>query len=323
MLIAIALAMVLLGAVILLGPRVAIDTTIRFDPSTIAADADLDAHIATGEARFPDIRPGLGKQIVWADPVARRRTPLAIVYVHGFSASPGEIRPLPDRVAQSLGANLFFTRLAGHGRSGDAMAEASVQAWIDDLAEAVAIGRRLGRRVVLMGTSTGATLIAWGATRPELMQDVAAIVTFSGNFSVQAAGADLLTAPWGLQLAEALTGREHSFAPENEAHARLWTTRYPTSALLPMAALVALARTAPVERATVPALFVYSHLDRVIRPGRLLDVANRWGGAKEVFDVGETGDPNNHVIAGDALSPQTTDALADRTADFIRRAAGL
>jgi hypothetical protein len=45
----------------------------------------------------------------------------------------------------NLGANLYFARLKGHGRSGDAMLEGSVQAWVDDFAEAVAIGRRLGR----------------------------------------------------------------------------------------------------------------------------------------------------------------------------------
>jgi hypothetical protein len=68
---------------------------------------------------------------------------------------------------ESLGANLYFARLKGHGRSGDAMLEGSVQGWIDDFAEAVAIGRRLGERVVIMATSTGASLATSAAAGPD------------------------------------------------------------------------------------------------------------------------------------------------------------
>ena len=74
-----------------------------------------------------DIRPGLQKEIVWANPATKTKTPLAIVYIHGFSASKGEVRPLPDKVASALGANLFFTRLTGHGEDGAAMAEGQRQ----------------------------------------------------------------------------------------------------------------------------------------------------------------------------------------------------
>ena len=93
-----------------------------------------------------DIRPGLQKEIVWADPATKAKTPLAIVYIHGFSASKGEVRPLPDKVAAALGANLFYTRLTGHGQDGAAMANGSVNAWINDYAEAIAIGRAIGDR---------------------------------------------------------------------------------------------------------------------------------------------------------------------------------
>ena len=57
------------------------------------------------------------------------------------------MRPLPDKVAAALGANLFYTRLTGHGQDGAAMAEGSVNAWINDYAEAMAIGRAIGGKV--------------------------------------------------------------------------------------------------------------------------------------------------------------------------------
>ena len=69
------------------GPRPVVDTTIAFDES--ALPDDLDTYVAASEARFDDLRPGNERQIVWAYPVSRARTPIAIVYIHGFSASPG------------------------------------------------------------------------------------------------------------------------------------------------------------------------------------------------------------------------------------------
>ena len=120
------------GVAYALGPRPVADTGIDFNEASLPDD--LDAYLAASEARFADIRPDNQKQIVWAYPASHARTPLAIVYIHGFSASPGEIRPLPDLVAQKLGANLYFARLRGHGRSGDAMLDGSVHGWVNDFA---------------------------------------------------------------------------------------------------------------------------------------------------------------------------------------------
>lgn len=304
------------AAVWLSGPRVERDVTVTFDPATIGED--LDAWIADREARVPGIRPGLEKEVVWAFPASKARTPLAIVYVHGFSASKEEIRPLPDKVAAALEANLFYTRLTGHGQNGAAMAAASVNAWVNDFAEALAIGERLGERVVVVATSTGASIASWAASQPGLGERMAGIVLVSPNYGVQAAGAGLLAGPWGLQIARLVAGGERNFEPVNEKHGRYWTTRYPIEAVLPMGAIVEMAAEAPVERATVPALFVFSDADQVVRPDLTRAIAARWGAPHALVTVDDAADPSNHVIAGDALSPGTTDRLATAVTDWIR-----
>ena len=83
-----------LALLVVLGPRVPVDTTIHFDPSVIGDDPQ--AYLAKEEARVPGIRDGLEKEIIWADPLVHARTRLSIVYIHGFSASKGEVRPLAD-----------------------------------------------------------------------------------------------------------------------------------------------------------------------------------------------------------------------------------
>lgn len=302
-------------AAFLLGPRPTFDTAVDFDETTLPDD--LDSYLADSEALFGDLRPGNQRQIVWAYPASRARTPIAIVYIHGFSASPGELRPLPDLVAEKLGANVYYARLKGHGRSGDAMLEASVHGWVNDFAEAVGIGRRLGERVVVMATSTGASLATWAATQPELMRNVAGLVQFSPNYGLQATGSSLLTMPWAKQMVQSIIGDRRSFEARNEMHARYWTFDYPSLALLPMASLVKLADAADLSSITVPSLFVYSPLDQVIRPDLVEGKAAQWGAATRIIEVTDSEDPSHHVIAGDALSPSTSNRLAAQTSDWI------
>ena len=239
--------------------------------ATIPADTSLEALegiIAEQEKTVGALREGLTKQIVWADPSRRQKTPVSVIYVHGFSASAEEIRPVPDEVAKALGANLFYTRLAGHGRSGDAMAEPLAGDWIEDMAEAMAIGRSLGDRVVVIATSTGGTLAAIAATDPVLSEGLAGVVLVSPNFGVKSAAAKILDLPLARHWGPLVAGETRSFEPLNDAQARYWTTSYPTVALFPMAALVRHARGLDYTAVTIPALVIYSPQDQVVDPAQ-------------------------------------------------------
>ncbi|MGO4643119.1 alpha/beta hydrolase [Mesorhizobium sp. 2RAF45] len=308
-----------LALAFVLGPRVPVDTTIRFDPSVVGDDPQ--AYVAKVEAAVPGIHDGLEKEIVWANPMVHAKTPLSIVYIHGFSASKGEVRPLPDDVADLLDANLFYTRLTGHGQDGAAMTQGSVNAWINDYEEALAIGRAIGDKVIVISTSTGGSLAAWAATQPAASNGVAAIAFISPNFGVKASGAEILTMPWGKQIAELVIGKERSFVARNALHEKFWTIKYPVAATLPMQALTELAYRAPVEKADIPALFIFSDSDKVVRPDRTREIAGRWGAPHELVPVDDTGDPDNHVIAGDVLSPSTTAFLAQRIAVWVEAVA--
>ncbi|GAB4349064.1 MAG: alpha/beta hydrolase [Oricola sp.] len=303
------------GLAWLFGPREPVDLAVRFDPATIGTD--IDAWLATREARFDDIRPNATKEVVWAYPASHAKTPVAIAVLHGFSAAKGEIRPVPDMVAQRLGANLFFTRLSGHGRDGEAMAEASVNDWVQDAAEAVAVAERLGEKVVLIGNSTGGTLATLAATLPELKDRIDALVLVSPNFAIKASGASLLTQPFARYYVPLIVGRERSFEPENEEHANNWTYRYPSVALLPMAALVRKTAALPFERIGTPVLFIYHPGDQVVDQSVTARVAERWGGPVTRLVLDSSDSPSNHVIAGDIISPSNNAAVAAAIAEFV------
>ena len=308
--------LIVAGAILFyLGPRTHVSTDIKFDPA--AMGEDVEDFIARQEARFSDIRPGQGKQIVWAYPASRAKTPLSLVYIHGFSASPGEIRPVMDIVAADIGANLFYTRLVGHGRTSNAMAEATIEGWVNDLAEAIAVGRRLGERVILVGTSTGGTLTTWAATQPDLNADVAGIINISPNYGIQAAGAGLLTIPWARQVLGVIAGERRSFEPKNDLQRENWTYEYPSEAVLPMAELVRFVKNSDFEKIDIPILFIFSENDTVVQPDATKIVAGRWGGESEMVIINDSEDKDHHVIAGDAISPSTTQKTVEIIEQWI------
>ena len=94
---------------------------------------DLDSYLRDREAVVGGITPGTEKRILWAG-AAGARTDWAVVYLHGFSATSEEIRPVPDRVAAGLGANLYFTRLAGYGLATAVLTWPFARHWVTYLA---------------------------------------------------------------------------------------------------------------------------------------------------------------------------------------------
>jgi hypothetical protein len=91
----------------------------------------LDDWLACAESAVPHLRPGTAKRVVWHG-AAGQRTPWSVVHLHGFSASRLETAPLAEQVAARLGANLFETRLSGHGQDAPALGQATSQDWLAD-----------------------------------------------------------------------------------------------------------------------------------------------------------------------------------------------
>lgn len=304
-----------LAAIFLFGPRATFNDNIRFNAADLGTD--LDAYLAKSESTNPDVMPHALKEIVWAYPASKAKTPVSLVYIHGFSASKGEIRPVPDMAAAELKANLFYTRLEGHGAGGTAMGDATGQDWLDDTAEAIEIGARIGEKTVLIGTSTGATLAAVAALEPKLKDKIDALILISPNFKVKAAGSELLTFPYAEKWLPLIAGNERSFQTINEAHAQLWTSTYPTKAIFPMGALVDYAKSLRFEKITQPALFIFSDEDTVVDQTVTRQIMQRWGAKTELHLVEGADDPNNHVIAGDALSPNKNQEAADVIVNWV------
>lgn len=279
--------------------------------------ATIEAELAASEAQVPNLRPGCEKRIVWAGEAAGK-TAFSVLFIHGFSASPEEIRPLPDLVAADLGANLHFTRLTGHGQDGAAMGTATLAAWQADVAEALEIAQAIGEKVIIIGCSTGCTLatlaFAEGATAH-------AMIHVSPNFGLSHKLAQtLLDLPKARAWGHLLAGKERSFPAQSEAHAAFWTLTYPTKAVYVMADAVRAARDADLAKITTPALFCYNEADQVVSARETAKVIRRWGApvATYLFQQGPDDDDMGHIMAGDVFSPNQTGPAVARILSWLK-----
>lgn len=264
--------------------------------------ADLDAWISAQESKVNDIKPGNAKGIVWAGNAAQR-TPWAVVYIHGFSASRLETAPLTEQVAKALGANVFYTRLSGHGVPGAALGEVSAQDWLADAEEALRIGQQLGDKVLIISCSTGATLSTWLGMHERDAQ-VAGHVFISPNFAPKDTRAELINGPWGAQIAYGILGEERRGAPANDAEANAWTGNYPTKALFPLMALVKSVREGALERFRAPVLVFYSASDETVEPEQTKAAIARFSSTiRQLVQVDYSESTGQHVLAGAIKAP--------------------
>jgi len=306
------LAVVLLGPVNDFGPDT--PTPRQAAPTSIN---ELDAWLAQSEAGFKDLRAGTAKGIVWAEG-EKRKTAWSVVYIHGFSATRLETAPVADEVAKALGANLFYTRLTGHGLNGEAMGQASAQDWMADTLEAIQIGQSLGDKVLVISCSTGSTLSTWLGTTPQATK-VNAFVFISPNFGLKNKMSELINMPWGKQIATAVSGETISYEQTDPREKTAWTGSYPTKALFPMMALVKKVRDSDLSAFKTPVLVLYSAADQTVDPDNIKQAFADFGSTQKTIDaVIYSQSKGQHVLAGEIRDPESVKPMASSIVNWTQ-----
>jgi pimeloyl-ACP methyl ester carboxylesterase len=201
----------------------------------------------------------------------KNKTEYAIVYLHGFSASQFEGAPTHINIAKMFGCNLYLARLAEHGiDTVDALINLTADKYWESAKEALAIGKQLGKKVIIMGTSTGGTnALQLAATYPD---GIAAIILLSPNIGINDPNAWLLNNHWGKQIANAVIGSPYNTAKDTRAiYKQYWNYQYrleATVALEEMLETTMLPETFKKIKQPVLMLYYYKdeqHQDRVVK----------------------------------------------------------
>jgi esterase/lipase len=287
---------------------------------TIASINALDAHIAAMEAPHK-IKPNNQAKIIWADS-SKTQTEYAIVYLHGFSASQMEGDPVHQNIAKQFHCNLYLARLAEHGidTTEDLMNLTAEKYW-ESAKMAYAIGKQIGKKVILMGTSTGGTLaLQLAATYPE----IAGLILYSPNIEVFNPSAPLLDNPWGLQIGRAVLKSNYvDIKYKDSAYPKYWNSHYRIEAVVNLQNLLEATMTeATFKKINQPTLALYyykdeAHQDNVVKVSAIQKMMQQIATPSDLKMEMAMPNTGNHVIASPIVSNDIV-SVEKATAKFMK-----
>ena len=289
--------------------------------SVPSAAASLETYISRQELQHK-IKPGNEARIVWANDSTKQKTEYAIVYLHGFSASQEEGNPVHRNLARQFGCNLYLSRLSQHGiDTTDALVNMTADNLWESAKEAYAIGKQLGNKVILMGTSTGGTLaIQLAAAYPE----VAGLVLLSPNIAINDPNAWLLNNPWGLQIARLVKKSKFNIISNKPPeYNNYWNRQYRLEATVQLEELLETAMTdANFAKIKQPSLVLYyykdeKHQDPVVKVSAMKDMFAHLGtpeAQKKMIPIPEAG---SHVL-GSPIQSKDIVTVEKQAAVFLK-----
>lgn len=295
-------------AVYFMGPtpdKVVLDPTL---PDLDVELVGLESWVQSREEATKGLKPDNESRIIWADS-AGHRTEYSFVYLHGFSASPMEGRPLHQNLAEAFGANLYLHRLVGHGVDGDsAFLDLTPETMIESAKEALVIGQLLGEKVIILSCSTGGTLSLYLSAH----HDVHAQLLYSPNIDFAKAGSDMLTKPWGLQLARQMFGGYHRSLEDWPEMTPYWTMRYRLEGLIALKSMVEATMVEETfENVEQPLFLAYYYeseeeQDEIVSVAAMLEMYESVSTPEDYKRKLAAPEAGGHVIISDILSEDIT-----------------
>jgi esterase/lipase len=209
------------------------------------------------------IKPDNEARIVWANDSSKNITEYAILYLHGFSASQAEGDPVHKHIAKKYGFNLYLSRLAEHGiDTTEKLLNLTAENYWESAKEAYAIASKLGKKVIVMGTSTGASLaLMLAANYPEIHS----LILLSPNIEIFDGTAWIVNNPWGLQIARLVTGSNYINSEDTRPiYKKYWSYGYRIEAVAQLEELLETAMKPELfEKVKQPVLMLYYYRNKV------------------------------------------------------------
>jgi pimeloyl-ACP methyl ester carboxylesterase len=232
-----------------------------------------------------------------------------MVYLHGNIASQEEGDPIHEALADRYGCNLYLARLEDHGLvTENPMKDIDPVKWMQSALDAIAIGKALGEKVILVSCSTGSTFALYLASRyPDLVE---AHIMFSPNVDLFDPRSSTLIEPWGLYKARFILGSKfYGWKAPGPAQA-YWYTRYRIEGLVTLKSMIDATMTQETFNKINDPLFVAyyyqddQHQDNVVSVQRMRDMVSQVGTPAELKKEVAIPDAGTHIICSDLFNMQ-------------------
>jgi pimeloyl-ACP methyl ester carboxylesterase len=268
------------------------------------------------------LKPDNEARIVWANDSLKQVTDYCIVYLHGFSASQKEGDPVHRNTASEFGCNLYLSRLAEHGiDTSEQLLNFTVEKYWESAKQALAIGKKLGRKVILMGTSTGGSLALQLAGA--FPGDVAALILLSPNIAINDPFAWLLNNHWGLQIARSVKHGNYIVSDDDRAlYRRYWNKPYRLEAAVGLEEyLETTMNKENFGKVKQPVLLLYYykddvHQDNVVKVSAMLTMFDELGTPEMLKRKKAMPNTGDHVI-GSPIKSQDVDGVQREVEKFM------
>jgi esterase/lipase len=226
------------------------------------------------------LKPDNQARIIWQNDSLKTRTKYAVVYLHGFTASQEEGDPVHTNFAKSIGANLYLARLSEHGKdTSEPLYNMTATSLWESAKEAYSIGKQLGEKVILMGTSTGGTLVLMLAA--EQYPEISGMILISPNIEINDPLAFIANDQWGLQLTRfVMGGNMRTLKNTSPEYQKYWNHQYRNEAILQVQQLLEDKMTTETFRQINQPLCMFyyykdeEHQDPVVRVSAMLNMFN-------------------------------------------------
>ncbi|WP_163711922.1 alpha/beta hydrolase [Mangrovibacterium lignilyticum] len=288
---------------------------------------NLDQYLAKKESKLP-VKPDNQSVVVWANDSLKQQTEWCLLYLHGFSASRMEGFPTHVNFAAHFGMNAYLPRLASHGLDvSEPLLDMTPDRLYESAKEALQIAHLLGKKVIIMSTSTGGTLsLKLAAEFPDLTD---ALILLSPNVAINNKAAFMLSQPWGLQIARQVYDGDYRYVNTNfdDEECAYWNCFYRLEAVVYLEQLVnatMVPRTFNQVKAPVFLGYYYkdeAHQDEVVRVDAALKMFDALGTTaelkqKQAFDSGV------HVI-GSGMFSTCQNEVENATIRFAEKTMGI
>ncbi len=308
-----------------IGPRVDKPSLDKDLPTISGNLTAIEEYVRNQEASIDNIKPDNEARIIWADSIPDV-TEYSLVYFHGWSASQEEGDPIHTLIAKKYGMNLYLPRFAGHGLAEDEpMLDLTADEVIDSAKEALAIAKRIGKKVIIMGCSTGGTLALHLSAGDK---DVASLLLYSPNIEIFDPNAALLSGPWGKQLVKLTSGDFHTFALDKPLMCQYWTNKYHVEALPHLQVMVEETMVEETFEAIDQPVFVgyyyedEEHQDKVVSVPAIIDMFDALGTPDHLKKKVAFTDVKDHVMTS-YITSKDLESVEEETVEFLDKILGM
>ena len=317
---------IILAVIYLLGPREKLQELNGNYPSVPIGAAELEAYVSQKEDTVKGLKPNNEARIIWVDSMSKAKTPYAIVYIHGFGASPMEGDPVHRKLAEHFGANLYLARLSEHGiKRNNGLEYLTAEKLVADAREAYMIGKSLGDSVIVIGTSMGGALsLILASERP----DMQSLLLYSPCVREYGDQLDAFFEPWQGYLMEKAMTNEYGVleSPREGDKAKYWSEAYHVNGY---ASLAVLLRSKMIqktfEKVNQPLFLAYyykdeQHQDQVVSVPAMLEMYEQVDTPGEVKRKQLFPEAGDHVIAS-SITSKDWQGVLDASIDFLENVA--